>query len=70
MRHCCRINEATKETKGATIVGRKIIYVMSAPFYDEKTKRSAVLKGDLADIAVIAERGVTARTNAGSNTLS
>ena len=69
MRQCCLINKA-KETKSATTVGRQIIYAMSVPFYDEKTKRRTVLKGDLADIAVIAEREVTARTNAGSNTLS
>ena len=41
------------------------------PFYDkERRKGKAVLKGDLADTAVTAERDVTARSNAGSNTLS
>ena len=57
-----QINKATKETKSATIVGQQIIYVMSPPFYDEKTKMRAVQKGDLTGIAVIAERTVTART--------
>ena len=51
-------------------MGQRIVDGKSAPFYDERTKRRAVLKGDLADTAVIVEGEVTARTNAGSNTLS
>ena len=56
-------NKATKETRIATIVGQRIVYVVVAPFCDEKTKRRAVLKGN-------SEGEVTARSNARSNTLS
>ena len=64
LRQCCLVNKAIKEGRIATILGRRIIDGTSAPFYDEKTKRRAALKGDSADTAVIAEGEVTVRTNA------
>ena len=70
LRQCCLINKTRRRARIATIVGQRIVDGKSAPFYDERTKRRAVLKGDLADTAVIVEGEVTARTNAGSNTLS
>ena len=69
-RQCCLVNKAIKEATIATIVGQRIIDGTSAPFYNDKTRRRAVLKGDSADTAVITEKEVAARTNAGSNTLS
>ena len=69
-RQYCLVDKAMKEARIATIVGQRIIDGTSAPFFDEKTKRRAVPKGDSADTAVIAEREVTASTNAGSNSLS
>ena len=69
-RQCCLVAKGIKEAKIATIVGQRIINGTSAPLYDEKTKRWAVLKGNLANTAVTAEGEVTTRTNAGSNTLS
>ena len=63
------VNKAIRGARIATIAGQRIINGTIAPFYDNKTKRRAVLKGDSADTAVTAEREVTVRTNAGSNTL-
>ena len=54
-RQCYLINKTRTRARVATIVGQRTIDGTSAPFYVEKTKRRAVLKGNLADTVVIAE---------------
>ena len=62
--------QSNKRSKDCYNCGLKDHRRNECPFYDEKTKRRAVQKGDSADTAVIAEREVRTRTNAGSKTLN